>query len=307
MSPPARTPRPDAAGAFGTTSRCLHRRVSGRLLDADAPPSTGRTVARCAAKMRAPSKQVSCSGVRRKVPRRPPRWSRRVLTSRKEDSDRFGAMSQQQAHRGCTEPPDDASPRHRGSACPSTSPKPETDRPAASSHGTRPQRSTSRASRRVQRSPAELNKLLRRARDDVQRLGADGPGPVSPPDSAGSRHRCSARCVHRPDLSPTSASGVATTHVPSHQVCHTQPTSAAAPNESKWHRSFRRPRPPAEPAASARSPSVARRGHARAVSGELACRGGAERSGRDRRCLHPRRFTGRSPSSIRNACVFDAV
>lgn len=156
MSPPARTPRPDAAGAFGTTLRCRHRMVSDRLLDADAPPSTGRTVARCAAKMRAPSKQVSCSGVRRKVPRRPPKWPRRMLTSRKKDSDRFGTMSQQQAHRRCTEPPDGASPRRRGSACPVTSPKPETSRPAASSHSTRPQLSTRRASRRPQRSPAEL-------------------------------------------------------------------------------------------------------------------------------------------------------
>lgn len=130
-------------------------KVSDRLLDVDAPPSTGRTVARCAAKVRAPSKQVSCSGVRRSAPRRPPKRSRWKLTSRGglgQVRRREPATSSSWVHRhtGRCLPasPRIGVPRHDSEA---------RDRPPdVSSRSTKPQPSTSRASRRSQRSPAEV-------------------------------------------------------------------------------------------------------------------------------------------------------
>lgn len=50
-----------AAEAIGATPACCHEGVSGRSLDADAPPSTEWIRTRCAAKLLAISKQTSCS------------------------------------------------------------------------------------------------------------------------------------------------------------------------------------------------------------------------------------------------------
>lgn len=256
--------------------------------------------------VRALSKQFSCSGVRRNLLH--DRRSGRFGCSRPAaESDRFSTVSQQRTHRRCTNPPDDASPRHRESACPGTSPKPETDHPAASDHD------RSRSHRRAERAgdpggrPPSSNKLRRHARDDVQRVDADGPGSVSPPNNAGSKHRCSGdTCTQRPDLSltvlavlppPACLFTETSTHNPRRQPPRTSRCDTGPPGDRnpRLNRSL------------SRDPRRLPDKDVRTVSGASARRGGAEHTGRDRRCLHPRRFPGRSPSSKRNARVFDAV
>ena len=279
---------------FGTRCHwCVRRRpgvatrTSGRSLDADAPPPTGGP-SRDAQRLRAASKQTSCSGVRqaflgghRSVPRgcpTPVRLGR--ANTHIEQAARLPAVARRMM-------PPHVSVSQRSPTCPRGS---RPIAPPTSNHDTRSRVSMSRTSRRSQWSPTGVEQAPKPStREYPTRSHLPARSPASPPDQASSARRCAMRRVHRPSASTIDANGVTTTHAPPRRVRHAR--LAACRHLERVEATPARPgtRGPWPHGLLPRSPHRSPDGDgARALFGASANCEGTERDGRNPGCLHPR-------------------